>query len=394
MKVLFIIGQNAGGLPHYTAELANAVAEHADVTVLKPVKTTADDLFDEDMTVVDLFETIDISMPKIYKVDINPLKFLRGIVSYNNLEQVKEMDPDIIHVTTGLFPHVKLFAWLHDISEAAPLIVTKHEVPSDPFSLSRPPVFAEQLLNTAIPKPDVEKVIVHTENQKKALAGHGCDSDRIEVIPHGAYSVFGDHEDIDVQPEPNTVLFFGNVVPPKGIDTIVEAIPKVKREIPDVKLIVAGDGRIPPKSKSTIEEHPENFEIHNYFIPNEEVKEFFTRTEIVALPYRNQGGTKGHSGALATAYSFGKPIVSSSAGDFPRLVGETDCGIVVPPEDPVRLADAVQRVLINSEAKERMAANSRQMAEMLSWENIAERHLELYADVSSGTVLNKITRST
>jgi len=386
MKVLYVIGQNAGGLPHYTAELANAMVEHAEVTVMKPAETTADDLFADEIELVEAFGSISVSMPNIYKLNVNPVEVVGGLLSYNNLKRVAEIETDLVHITTGLFPQVKLFSWLHRIDELGPLVVTHHEVPSDPFSLSRPPVFVEELINCAIPELDVDGVVVHTENQKRALQRRNKAGDRVEVIPHGAYSVFGDSGDTDVETRPNTVLFFGNVVPPKGLDTLVEAIPLVKREIPDVELLVAGDGRLTPRSRAIIDDHPENFEIHNYFVPNEEVKRFFARSEVVALPYLEQDGTKGHSGALATAFSFGKPVVATSAGDFPRLVGESGAGVVVPPEDPDRLADALVRVLTDPDARERMAADSRRMAEELSWETIARRHLELYRDVSRADV--------
>lgn len=383
MRVLYIIGQNAGGLPHYTAELANAVVEHADVTVMKPVETTADDLFVDEVDLVESFRSISVSMPNIYKLRVNPIEFARGILSYNNLKRIGQIDADVTHITTGLFPQVKLFSWLHRIDELRPLVVTHHEVPNNPLSFSRPPVFVEELINTALPELDEDGLIVHTEMQKQALIERGKDAEKIEVIPHGAYSVFGSQEDVDIPPEPNSVLFFGNLVPPKGLDTLIKAIPLVKQEIPDIKLIIAGDGRLTSRSKSIIERHPESFEVHNYFIPNEKVKHFFARAEIVAMPYRDQDGTKGHSGALATAFSFGKPVVSSSAGDFPRLVEESGCGIVVPPEDPEGLAEAIEQVLNDFEAKQHMSANSHRMAEKLSWSNIARRHIELYDSITS-----------
>lgn len=381
MKVLYVIGQNAGGLPHYTAELANAMTEHADVTVMKPAETTADDLFADEIEIIEPFRSISVSMPNIYKLDIDPVELFSGLLSYNNLKRIEEIETDVVHITTGLFPQVKLFSWFHRIDDLDPLVVTHHEVPSNPFSLSRPPVLVAELMNAAIPELDVDGVVVHTENQKRALQRHGKAHGQIEVIPHGAYSVFGSSNDVDVETDPNTVLFFGNVVPPKGLDTLVKAIPEVKHEIPDVKLLIAGDGRITAKSKSIIEAHPENFEVHNYFIPNDEVKRFFRRAEVVAVPYRKQDGTKGHSGALATAFSFGKPIVSTSAGDFPELVEDSGSGVVVPPEDSERLADALTDVLTDSEMKARMSVNSLRMAEKLSWENIAVRHLELYRSV-------------
>lgn len=392
MEVLYVLGQDAGGLPHYTAELANSVADYADVTVMKPRETTADDLFDDDIELVEPFRSLSVSMPQIYKRNVSPVEFARGFYSYNNLKRVQEIDADITHVTTGLFPQTKLFSWLHRIDDVRPFVVTYHEIPGDLRSLlRRPPVFAEELINAAIPDLEADGIIVHTEKQREAMENNGTSSDVIEVIPHGTYSVFGSHEDVSIDPEPNTLLFFGNIVPPKGLDVLVDAIPLVKREIPDVKLVIAGDGKLSRRAKQTIDAHPENFEVHNYFVPNEEVKQLFARVEAVVLPYRDQHGLKGHSGALSTAFSFGKPVVASTAGEFQELVEGSGAGITVPPDEPERLATAIERVLSDPDARARMSENSLEMAEKLSWDNIARRHLDLYERIDERRATPRIT---
>lgn len=381
MHVLYIVGQNAGGLPHYTAELANAVAKHADVTVMKPIQTSADGMFDDEVELVNAFESLGISMPKLYSLEVDPFEFLRGVLSYDSIKQIRDIGADVIHDTTGLFPQVKLFARRHDIDEMGSFVVTHHEVPSKRFTFDRPAVSAEELLNVVLPDIRTDRAIVHSEKQKQTLIERGEDPAKLRVIPHGAYSVFGSHEEVDRPPIPNNLLFFGNIVPPKGIDTLIEAIPLVKREIPDVTLTIAGDGQIPKRSKKIIEAHQENFDVHNYFIPNEEVKNFYARAEVVVLPYRDQGGTKGHSGALSTAFSFGKPVVTSTAGEFPSQVRDGECGLVVPPEEPEQLAKAIVRILGDEETKREMRKNSLRMAERLSWDSIAEQHVNVYEDL-------------
>lgn len=384
MHVLYLVGQSTGGLPHYTAELANAVSKHADVTVMKPTETSADGLFDDDVELIDAFDQLGVSMPQLYSFDVNPLDFLRGFLSYRNVRKIREVDADITHDTTDLFPQVKLFSKLYGIDDLRPFVVTRHEVTKRRLSLGRPPVLVEELLDYAIPDLHIDQVVVHTENQRRAMVARGVAPESVEVIPHGVYSVFGSREDVDTQPEPNCLLFFGNIVTPKGLDTLVEAIPLVKRDVPDVKLLVAGEGKIPKRARSTIRAHEESFEIHDYFVPNDRVKEFFARAEVVTLPYRFQEGTKGHSGALATAFAFGKPVVASTAGEFESLVADEGCGPVVPPEDPERLAAAITRVLTDEEGKREMAANSARMAEKLSWENVGRRYLDVYERVLEG----------
>ena len=383
MHVCYVLGQNTGGLPHYTAELANAVAEHAEVTVLKATETSADDVFDPAVDVREAFSPLGISMPRIARREIAPLEVARGILSYRHVRSIREMDVDVVHDATGLFPQTKFFLKLYGIDEVRPLVVTLHEVEKNRFSLARPSHFAEGLVDMAIPDVVIRRTIVHTENQKRALVDRGASPEDVAVIPHGAYSMFGDHEDLDGPPEENTLLFFGNVVRQKGIATLVRAVPLIAREIPDVKLIIAGDGQIPPDVADIVESHPRQFERHDRFIPNDEVKEFFERAQVVVVPYHErEGGTNGHSGTLATALSFGKPVVASRAGDFPSLVEGSGVGRVVPSGDPERLAATVTALLRDNDARREMAANSRRLAEELSWDTIAEKHLDLYKDVT------------
>lgn len=377
MRILYLVGQGEGGLPHYTAELANAVAAEHDVIVMKPGRSTADELFDPAVEVREPFQSIDVSMSKLYNREVSPVAALRGMASYREMRRITDLDVDIVHETTDLFPHVKLFARVSGVDRSQPFVVTRHEVTMNRFSLSRPPVLAEELLMAMLPAVDIDQTVVHTRRQKTALGKRRADWGRIDVIPHGAYSVFGDG-DSGAAPEPDTILFFGNLVPPKGVDTLIRAVPYITEEIPDLNVIIAGDGQIPRAVEPVIEADSEHFEIHNRFIPNGEVGNLFERAECVVLPYREQNGTKGHSGVLSTAFTFGKPVVASTAGVFPEYVGERGCGPVVPPEDPEQLAEAVVSVLRNPEERERMAEASRAMASELSWDTIAEKHVELY----------------
>ncbi|WP_435361555.1 glycosyltransferase family 4 protein [Haloarchaeobius sp. DFWS5] len=381
MHVLYILGQDAGGLPHYTAELANAVAEHAEVTVFKPIETTADDVFSSDIDVREPFEPLGISMPKIYRREVDPRVAARGIFSYRNLRQIRDLDVDVVHDTTDLFPQVKLFLKWSGIDDRFPVVITRHEVEQKRFSFTRPPHLVEEVFDYLIPDVTLQKTIVHTKNQKQALVERGVSPAAVAVIPHGAYTLFGDYDDLERDPEPNTLLFFGNVVRHKGIDTLIRAIPILAQSIEDVKLLVAGDGQIPSDVAHIVDDNPAHFELHNRFIPNDDVKRYFERAQVVVMPYHErEGGTNGHSGALATALSFGKPVVTSKAGEFPELVEESGAGRTVPSGDPEALAMTLNSLLQDESTRREMAANSRRQAEALTWESIAEKHIQLYSN--------------
>lgn len=383
MKVAYVLSQNKGGLPHYAAELANAVSRHADVVVFKPAETSADDVFSDEIETVELFKNMNISIPDMYNLDFDVANNLRGLFSYRNLKRIQEYSPDLIHEPTDFFPQVKLFTKLYQLDARYPFVVTYHEVPPSVLSLSNPLGTVEELLNAAIPDATRDRIVVHSEQQRSAFARRLHRTSGIEVIPHGVYELFAEQDYQHHPEEANTLLFFGNVFPGKGLDILAEAVRLVSREIPDVSLIIAGDGRLSSDTKRHIDSaDDERFEVHNYYIPNDVVGEFFSRSSLVVLPYRDiQGdGTKGHSGALSTAHSFGKPVVATDTGDFPAQVGETESGLVVPPADPAALANAITELLTDDERRAALATNSGRQADRLSWTNIAQRHIEVYED--------------
>jgi len=396
LKVVYVLPTSVGGLPHYVAELANAIANYVDVTVIKPTKTTADNIFSERVKIINAFRPFTISFASLAKGKIS-FTSIKNMISYNSVKIIKKINPDIIHFAADINPILEFFTWLHELDLKYPIVITFHDYPSKrKIILQRrkklevdTPFFTaivnsinatiNLLLNLLKFKIKKCGIIVHTKKVKEKLIRSGIPADKIYIIPHGAYTFFRKLNYVrPINEENNCILFFGNIIPVKGLDTLIKAIPIITKEIPDIKLIIAGDGVIPKKCWDIINKYKSNFEIHNYFIPNEKVWEFFSRASIVVIPNKKQDG---HSGSLTIAYSFGKPVVTTNVGEFPLLVEKAGCGLVVPPNNPKALAEAIIKILENYKLRKRMSKNALRMAEKLSWDRIAKMHIKVYKRV-------------
>ena len=75
------------------------------------------------------------------------------------------------------------------------------------------------------------------------------------------------------------------------------------------------------------------------YVADEDVAGLFARSDVVALPYRSAMG----SAVLGQAAVCGRPVVATSVGPLPAMVG--DRGVLVPPHDPAALADGLVRAL-------------------------------------------------
>ena len=84
----------------------------------------------------------------------------------------------------------------------------------------------------------------------------------------------------------------------------------------------------------------------------------------------------------AESMACGTPVVATSAGALPEVVGEDGAGILVPPRDAKALAMAIRQVLEDRGQRERMAKAGRERVENLfSWRKVAERTVEVYREL-------------
>lgn len=395
MDVLYVLTQGEGGIPHYTAALANAVSARADVSVMKPSSTSADELFDDAVERIEEFDNLNLSAPDLYTGNWNPIATLKSATSYRNVARIEDLDPDVVHFTAPahMFPQVQLFTVRYGIDASYPVIETYHDIlpdkllrrgaelaPDEPFSN----VVLHNLMKVGyrlLPTLDRAHAIVHTETNRDTLVYNGIDRANISVVPHGIYEIFTRYDHSDVSADSNTVLCFGQIVPTKAVEIVVRAIPHVAEHVEDVTCIIAGAGDLPPECRPVFEAYPDSFEIHNRFVPNEDVGRYFRRASVVILPHRRQNG---HSGVLTIAYSYGKPVIASDVGDFPRLVAERGCGAVVAMDDPRTLADEIVTVLRDDERRAEMERNANAMRERFSWDVVAREHVDIYREVLDG----------
>ena len=123
---------------------------------------------------------------------------------------------------------------------------------------------------------------------------------------------------------------------------------------------------------------PPNVRFVPRFIPDAELPAYFTRADLVVLPYLEAD----QSGVLFTALAFGKPLLLSDVGGFPE-VAATGAARTVPAGDSAALGEALRELLADPAALSAMAERARAAAAgPYSWDAIAHRTLELYRSLT------------
>jgi len=199
----------------------------------------------------------------------------------------------------------------------------------------------------------------------------GISAERVRVIPHGAFDYLPRLPDPLPLPdelaavEGPVILCFGLIRPYKGVDVLLEAF----RSVEGAELWVVG--RPLGMSLDPLRELASRAPGRVRFVP------YFRRADLVALPHRDAE----QSGVLYVALAFAKPIVMSAVGGFGE-VAERGAGRLVPAGDREALAAALNELLADPDARERLSAAAREAsAGPYSWDTVAKQTLVLYREL-------------
>jgi glycosyltransferase involved in cell wall biosynthesis len=116
------------------------------------------------------------------------------------------------------------------------------------------------------------------------------------------------------------------------------------------------------------------------YVSDAELPALLRRADLLVLPHRSVDV----SGVLFAGLAFGKAMVLSDVGGFGELAREHGLGRLVAPEDPRALAETITELLSRPDERAGLESAARAAAEgPFSWDRIAARTLELYAEVDA-----------
>lgn len=362
----------------YCIPIANALSGDADVHLLLP-ETEVAPLRSElsDAVHLRLFHK-----PRL-RQGVRQLR-----MSLKLVRALREIDPDIIHVQQGHLWFNLFLPFLRRYPTVFTVHDHRHHV-GDAGSRKTP----LGILHFGFRRAD--QLIVHGRRLKgEVVVEVGVPEDRVTVIRslamagveaalrgngngNGPVAAGGDEA---------VVLFFGRIWPYKGLEYLIRAEPRISRCIPDLKIVVAGEGEDFDRYRRLMK-NPRRFLVHNEYVSNEKRAELFTRANVVVLPYIEAT----QSGVVPIAYAYGKPVVTTAVGGLPEHVEDGQTGFVVPPRDEAALAEAVVRLLQDGELARRFGAAGRERIDAeCSAGSVARKTLAVYEGALSARSEDKV----
>lgn len=349
----------------YTNQLANALCNKK----IQVMVVRSDSIYasaEQNDTLSEGVSCYSYKKPRLY----SPMNI---IILYRLLKHIRQYNPDIIHSQgmpiwfSSMLPIIRLMKY--------PLIVTFH----DPKPHIGESYMRTRLANFLARKYASRSFVHGTSLKELMITEYAYPEWRTCVIASGEHEVmpFTRYSSDAIGEDNHTILFFGRIYAYKGLEYLIRAEPLITREIPDLKIIIAGKGESFEKYRSMIV-HPEHFQIHNYHIPYAEGAIMFQKCCIVVLPYVDAS----QSGVVHTAYGFKKPVIATAVGAIPEIVDNGVTGLIIPPRDPGAIARAVIMLLKDDEFRREMGEQGyRKLKTDLSWDRIVTTMIPVYERV-------------
>jgi glycosyltransferase involved in cell wall biosynthesis len=266
---------------------------------------------------------------------------------------------------------------------AQPLVVTLHTVLSEPTK--------HQLAVLTELCEQAELVIVMTDTARRLLVECGaCTEDKVRVVPHGAPARLtarasaipnGPTSGPYARTNDRFLLStFGLISPGKGLETVIEALPSMIEQHPELVYVIAGrthpdvSHREGERYRLMLERRvqeldlTEHVEFDDRFLSINDLSDLLAATDVFVTPYRNREQIA--SGALTFAIAAGCGIVSTPYWYAQDMLA-SGAGRLVPFDDAAALADAVLEYVEQPEALAAARAEARRVGSSLGWPGVA-----------------------
>lgn len=247
-------------------------------------------------------------------------------------------------------------------------------------------VFPSSIIRKWVDSADLKLTITLSHRLLKHLRIMGIRLNGIRVIPSGVdtkrfkpYNREKARENLGLSKEDPIVLYYGPLSSFRGVDTLLEAAPLIRRKVRSVRLLLLGRGheanmRIPDRLNGTC------VEVKSTLLSEDAIIQYLDAADVVVLPFRFWPQVECPL-TLLESMAMEKPVVTTFAGAISELINSRENGVLVPPRNPFVLADVVTKLLGDHELRSHIGANARiYVKDHFDWDIIVKQTLSAFEE--------------
>ncbi len=233
----------------------------------------------------------------------------------------------------------------------------------------------------------IDSVIAISEGVRQVLIKGGVPERLIEVVPSGIdFAPFREVKERDFLrkefgfgPEDYLVGIVAQLEDHKGHRDLIEAAKILKDHAPRVRIVIVGEGSL--RMQLDQQAHELRVEDVVYFLGfREDIPRILASLDLFVLSSRMEGLGSSIMDAMASRL----PVVATQAGGIPEVVIHRETGLLVPPQDPPALANAILKLYLDRALAARLAQRGFEVVhEKFSAEAMARKTIRVYERIAS-----------
>ncbi|CAB50366.1 glycosyltransferase family 4 protein [Pyrococcus abyssi] len=298
----------------------------------------------------------------------------------------KEEQFSVINAHTPVPYYADVSAWVNNVlkgSNKTPFVLTYHNdlvkegFPLDKvaylynLSLQRGLLLLSDTIITPSPYCYYESKLLRRFKKKLIWIPPGVDTER--YFPGKSYRL---HSIYNLPRSAKIVMFIGTMNrghAHKGVPYLLKAFKYVATQVKDSYLVLVGRGdMIPEYKKMCMSLGISKRVIFTGYVEEDILPEFYRSSDVIVLPSTTV--QEGFGMVLIEAGASGKPVIGTNVGGIKHVIENGKTGILVPPKDPFRLAEAIVTLLTDDNLARKIGKTGRRLVEReYSWDKIVEK---------------------
>ena len=333
-----------------------------------------------------------------YRMSNRPI--LRSLSAFSAILKLLREDYDLYHVVGPKAAFI-LFIALKLKRQRSPILYSGFEIIRAidmKATITGKRIFKNRILRCfldfrrSIALKNSDGLIVRAEGYKNYILENGLYKNKIFVIPYAIDTeFFGKKYEKDTHlskklglTSESVIMYTGEISPIHGVLDLVKALEILNSKVKNIVLVIVGDGSFYRMVKDYVLKRQLRNVIFTGRVSHDEIPMYHSIADVLVIPHlRRIDSELLYPSKLLECLASGKPIVASNLKAIANVVG--DNAILVAPEDPQALADAILALLNDKELSRKKGENGKKIIYNYSWEETAQKTYGAYKDLIFST---------
>lgn len=220
----------------------------------------------------------------------------------------------------------------------------------------------------------VNKIVTYSEFMRnRIVTWYRVNRDKIAVIPNGVdVNKFSDCKNELLLDGDPAILYLGHLS--KSADILIQAISKIRSELPKLKLHLVGGGDITALKLLASKKGVDTHVVFHGSITHEKTPSYYKAADFFVFPsvYTPAGIT------ILEAMASGTAVIASNRGGTQEIISNDKDGVLFEPNDDEALPKAILALQQDSKLRKTISRNALKTVTKYNWENIAKKYISLY----------------